>query len=509
MTLSCSKSSTRCPPCGSGTQRGQPSDDSCSACVPSGNSPADAAADGRADAPGVSSDGDGISGACPIESVGATEASAKIGAAAYWRAVPTQVSTVIVWLQDDARSGIPGCPGDNSVDARCDERNGPLLSRQRENAAQISCLLDGLGFRLSVAAAYYESPFHLTSGQPVPVLAAFNVGLDWTQIQRLARSPLVSRIDPAPGEAARTGFVPPLPADCPGGADGAAGTGGAAVLGTDVKVVDIASIKGKGRQPVVIEVRDEGVLPRVVTCTAKDAGCPEETNSLWERTILNTREITCLKRQLDRVVAAPSLPVPYGEVRGGLLAPPIPPLDQAPGVLKAFGAGLTFEEGEQLAQHPYVERLWTSSGIQFEQPIVGCPPNLTAPIPPTLCPAERVSAAGKIGEALQRQFTGDQMARFEVMILVAGGAHHCPLPACSQVPCAEREAWTARWSAENLESQHCVRALIESIGGTSSAEVFSIVNAFAATLTWSQIQTVASHPHVVQIDPATHDPPPD
>ncbi|HET6284051.1 MAG TPA: hypothetical protein VFH73_24050 [Polyangia bacterium] len=458
-----------------------------------------AATGGRDASDGVDSASTGGTASCLKSDRGSGNIDVQLGAATYWQADPTRVSNVTIWLRGEMQAPVAACAGMDAADARCVARDTTLQARQQENARQITCALDGLGSRLTVIPVWYEVPFHLTSGQPVPVLLAFRVGLDWSQIERAATNPLVSRIDPSPGEAAVAGFIPPVPAECP--------SSGGRTPATDAKLTDIASIEGKGRQPVVIETVDKGLLPAMVACN--DSGpCAAAVNSEWERTILNTREITCLKRRMDQVVVGSSPAVPYGSFYANSSVPPLPPLGVPATTLKAFGAGLTIDEARQLAEHPYVERLWTSSAIEFRQPVAGCPPDLTSPIPITVCPAERTSIAGKLSESAQLKFSTAGATAFDVMILVAGGAQHCPLPECSQVPCPAREAVQRRWAAENLEAQRCVRALVDSVGGTSNVEVFAITNVFEATLNWEQIQIVAQHPHVLQIDPNEPTPPP-
>lgn len=458
---------------------------------PSGNSPANLA-DGSHDASPGPLDGPlatEVGGGCPVA---LDDVEGKVGFVTYLQALPAKVNPVTVWLRAESLPAVPPCPQaasvDGSVDARCADRDAPLVERQRSNARQIDCVLDGVGFRLVPLPVWYERPYHLTSGRPVPVLLAFKVGLDWSQIRRVAMNPFVTRIDPLPGGAVATGFIPPVPPECPSDREGA-----------DSKLAGIASIAGMGRQPVVIETADVGVLPSVVHCDAP-ADCPEATNALWERTILNTREITCLKRRLDQLVSAPSPEVTFATSLGDISAPLLPPLDQSAGTLKAFGFGLTWEEAGRLAKHPYVERLWTDTGIQFAQPKTGCPTDLSTPIPPTICPgSSTTSVSGKISDEDRALFASGGTAAFDVRIGVAGGAHICPLEACSQNPCPARDAVLSRYDAENLESQVCVRALILKLGGTSSPEVLW-GNFFSATLTWGQIQVVAAHPHVTIIE---------
>lgn len=138
----------------------------------------------------------------------------------------------------------------------------------------------------------------------------------------------------------------------------------------------------------------------------------------------------------------------------------------------------------------------------------GCPPDLTAPIPPTSCPSEREAIAGKIPERDAMIFRSS--AGPHRLTVGTRSATLCPLPECtgSDRTCPSRDAYLARWEAETIEAQHCVQEMIASIGGTSSKEPL-LGGSFEATLTWSQIQVVASHPHVLRINAAeTGEPPP-
>ena len=86
----------------------------------------------------------------------------------------------------------------------------------------------------------------------------------------------------------------------------------------------------------------------------------------------------------------------------------------------------------------------------------------------------------------------------EVVIAVRREYSLCPRPVCPDrgAGCPEAAGYDARLTEDALASQACVRALISSIGGTVSPEVFVLGNGLLASLTWSQIQTVAAHPHV-------------
>jgi len=131
-----------------------------------------------------------------------------------------------------------------------------------------------------------------------------------------------------------------------------------------------------------------------------------------------------------------------------------------------------------------------------------CPPDVTLPIPTRTCPAARDSGTGK----LQGTFPKDGSS-VVVMVGVSGAAPVCAVPEC-RGGCPEQTALTDYWAAENFASQKCVRDMIAAVGGSATDERFSIVDAIVATLTWEQIQMVATHPHVVSIEPNAGGPPP-
>jgi hypothetical protein len=92
--------------------------------------------------------------------------------------------------------------------------------------------------------------------------------------------------------------------------------------------------------------------------------------------------------------------------------------------------------------------------------------------------------------------------------MVRGGAIICSLPSCPTRTCPEKDQIIARWQAENLESQRCVRQVIGAVGGSSSPEAFWLVNSFEANLTWAQIQTVTAHPQVKLVEASSASVPP-
>jgi hypothetical protein len=123
-----------------------------------------------------------------------------------------------------------------------------------------------------------------------------------------------------------------------------------------------------------------------------------------------------------------------------------------------------------------------------------CPPDITLPIPTRTCPATRDSGAGKLMGRLPQD--GSPIV---VMVSVSGAAPGCPIAACGG--CPEPTSIYDYWAAENFASQKCVRDLITAVGGTVTDERFWIVDALIATLTWDQIQVVATRPHVTSIEP--------
>jgi hypothetical protein len=222
---------------------------------------------------------------------------------------------------------------------------------------------------------------------------------------------------------------------------------------------------------------------------------------------LNTRQVSCVRAKMDTLVQEDSFPVNYSTLTGDPLAPQLPPVSQAAVALKAFGRGLTWDEATRLAETPLIERIWTSDAIQFEQPTPGCPLDLTAPIPMVDCTTDQQPIDAKISEADRTLFQATT-GSMQVIVSVAGGAHNCPLPACSAQPCPERDSITSRMLAENLASQRCVRDLIASVGGAADPAAMWLINAFGATLSWEQIQAVAAHPHVVRVESNGGTPPP-
>jgi hypothetical protein len=385
---------------------------------------------------------------------------------------------------------VPDCPG--GADVTCPARDDALARRQQADVARIACVLSLLGDRLngdSIAPLWYEPPARLSSGQTVPIGVEFALPLTWSEVQRFAAHPFVDHVEPAPREPALIGRqAPPPHADCPTTTEAVAG-----------KLDRAGGLQNAGRRPAVVELRDDGFLPKTVAC-ATGQTCAERTSSLWERTVINTRQLTCVNRRLDAIVTGTAGDVSYAALVGDLTGAPLPPFGQGAATVKAFGVGLTWEEANTLAAHPWVESVWTSPDLQFAPPpMLGCPPDLAAPIPVAVCTDQREAGDAKMTDADKAAFQKATGA-VAVMVGVRGGAASCPLPECPATPCPEQDAAIMRASQENLASQACVRQLVASLDGMASPDTFWLINAFTATLTWAQIQAVAAYPDVTRIE---------
>jgi hypothetical protein len=218
---------------------------------------------------------------------------------------------------------------------------------------------------------------------------------------------------------------------------------------------------------------------------------------------MNARELTCVRRWIDGQVTSVPASVDYTVTMGSIGGAALPPFGQPTVAVKSFGLALTWEEAIGLAKHPFVETLWTTPGLAIASTGSGCPPDFNVPVAPVECPSDRESVDGKISPTARTTLEGTSGPQ-NVNIRVRGGATICALPQCPgpDSPCPERDMYTTLWQAQNAESQHCVRALVSQIGGTSDPTVEWLVNFFSATLTWEQVQLVAAHPHVSGIEPA-------
>lgn len=423
-------------------------------------------------------------GSCPEEREPTVN---KIAGAATFDANPDLEYPVAVWLRAASLPPVPSCPEDDGQDSRCMTRDNALMARQALNAQELNCVLDSLAARIThLSALWYELPYHLTSGAPVPIGLSFRLTLTGAQIAELAAHPFIEKIEPAPGTTPGTNLpAPSAPAECRTGMDD-----------PTPKLDQLTQIQGKGFQPTLIDLDvSERNLPDYLPC--EDDTCTAD----WDRTILNTREITCVQRRIDAVVSEHSPPL---TILGSMVPGPmanLPPFGQALAVTLVLGQGFTWDEAVLVAADPAVGDIRTYDGLSFDPPPpIGCPPDLTAAIPIIACTDERESIDGKIDAARLPELEA-ATSPIDVDIMVSGGAPSCPEAACSTPPCADSSEPPSWMSAMNMASQYCVRDLITSLGGASNPEVNWLVDSFEASLTWEQIQAVAAYPTVTQVVP--------
>lgn len=417
---------------------------------------------------------------CPTERV---SVNGKIRHETFIRMHPTALHEVAVTVTSP-KVRLGSC-ADAENPVNCDES---LTHARAANDIAIACVLSSIDNvasddrRLSVQAVWYGTPALASSGHPVPIGTAFAARLSVEQIDTLAAHSLVAAIEPAPGQGAGLIGRESMPTDCPRETEPA-----------EPKLADAAQLRGTTRQPVVVEYRDEGVLPALIQCE-EGLPCDEATARLWERTILNTRQVTCVMRWIDLRLSSPPERWNYGS-GSGQTVPLLPPFGQAPATTKSQGLMLNWEEAVEVAQHPHVERVWYVPGGAAEP--VTCMPDLAAPIHSPECPSEREDGEQKI-EPRTVSVLQSADAPVDLIIQVAGGAAICPLDSCTG-RCPPPEDVFERWRDENRASQACVRTLIEDAGGTASPDVEWLLNTVSARLTWAQAQAVATHPHVRRI----------
>lgn len=419
------------------------------------------------------------------------DGESKIRHMAYLREHADVTHPITVTLR--ARGWVPPpCHGDESDDATCAARDEALRVRQRTNQTSVGCMLQRLGGGQPVGnpvPVWYEPARRLSSGMPVPIATRFSIRALVPQILRLASHPDVESIAPAFGESANIKFpAPPPPPDCPVANDPTAD-----------KLVDAVSVHTPGRHPVVVEMRLSS-LPPIPACI--DGRCSAIVAASWARAIVGRRSLTCVRSFIDLSLVGAAPDVDYAAAEGfpqGM--PSLPPFDELPHVTTAFGLALTWAEVSAIARHPFVARIWTADTLRVREQPAGCPPNYDEPVAQPTCPSALTDPVeGKFTAASRAAWEASTEAN-EVVIAVRRTDPVCPRPACREpMQCPEASQYAARMQEEAAASQACVRALITSIGGTASPEIFTLGNSFPATLTWAQIQTVASHPHVVQID---------
>jgi hypothetical protein len=425
---------------------------------------------------------------CP----GARESAAsKISHEDYLRAHTDETQGVTVWLRPLPWANAACATAAGSEN--CANRDEALTERETANSKQVECVLASFGPEGSIKqphAAWYEPLQTPVDGPPTPIGTAFSLLALSSQIELAARHPYVERIEPAFGEAGKLGVAAPtVPGECP-----------SATEAPDVKLVDAASIVGAGRMPVVIELR-ESLLPPIRPC-AGEAACDDFFASGWERTVASTRQLTCVRSHIESVLQAAAPEVAYRSVDAIVDGPKLPPFNDSIHATLAFGLGLTWDEASATAQHPYVERIWTSDGLSFGDLPEGCPPDYDSPVVVPPCSSETEPTTGKFSAEAAAAWQASSEPN-EVLISVRRSTPICPRPACPGrgSACPEADRYFARLLEEAKASQACIRSLITSIGGTATDDVFTFGDGLMALLSWPQIEIVAAHPDVVSMVP--------
>ena len=178
---------------------------------------------------------------------------------------------------------------------------------------------------------------------------------------------------------------PPVPAECPAAEDPPEG-----------KIGDATTVQNRGRQPVVIELR-QSLLPVIADLSERQTACDELLNSGWSRTIAGRRMLTCARRFIDSKLRGFAPEVNYQTADGVPSGyPELPPFGDIIHAQTAFALALTWDEVIDAARHPYVERIWTSPSLTVDSPPAGCHPNYAEPVTNLECPAGTESTERKV-----------------------------------------------------------------------------------------------------------------
>lgn len=120
-----------------------------------------------------------------------------------------------------------------------------------------------------------------------------------------------------------------------------------------------------------------------------------------------------------------------------------------------------------------------------------CPVDIRVPIPNARCGDDRESSEGKWSEEDAEVWQSND-GPYHVEVVVRDGLIPCP----ESGETGEASDYRMEW---NRQAQHCVRVLIEDIGGEMHSSPAPQVNSIAAELTWDHIQEVAELPQVMEV----------
>lgn len=421
-----------------------------------------------------------ILGACPDGTEPVTD---KVWHAAYLNQHRGETQTVAVVLKE---RGLPEpCVSETICPAGADWETRSKLSTQ-----QVGCVLDRLatnGLVEGLAGFWYDRLVVEGGHAVAPIGRIFRVTLSWDEVWTAAAHPYVARVEPVPGEQGQWQGqqAPPVPCDCPPLTDEA-----------EPKLVGLELAKTGPTDKLQLAI----YLTTVPALDPRLLDSDEGDFASFARAVTSTRQLFCVRRALDQIAASPVDP---GALAAAMLldATALPPFSDPAVVHQAFSASMTASEAAELAKHPFVDHLELLPESGSPSTTSTCPPNLDAPLLEPECTEEREGVEGKLSQVLLDARANACAEPYSVAVSVRGGATYCPLPECPAAPttCPERDAWEQRWHEENLVSQTCLRQVLEILGGTVEQES-TLSNTFYTHLDWQQIEALAAHPDVSQVN---------
>ncbi len=366
--------------------------------------------------------------------------------------------------------------------------------RVEQNLQQVQCVFAEFGDDGVQPGARWYEPITDAEAARYPIGRAFSARVRWATLKVVATHPYVEKISLDFGQGHRLDpFVRERAFDC--------------VLPEQESSSQVAVDEPQTpteRIAVVVELSQDH-LPTVRECDSGVELCEASIASVWGRVMASTHTLTCVKDWLNAALEGFPAPVAYIAQDEWHDFPVLPPFGQAPLATRAFGVALNWNEIQAASRHPFVKAIWSSSGLTLDELPEGCPPSYTAPNSQPSCDQTSEPFARKVTPDSVALWSSEPTTAFEVLVAVAKNYVACPRPACpgTAKQCPERDNYNAWLASASQASQTCVRHLISELGGISSAESFTLGNGFAATLTWAQIQAVASHPDVISVSPAT------
>lgn len=396
----------------------------------------------------------------------------RIADLATFESAPDTVHRVLVSVRPPGDDGLRDCGVDASERFECVDNAETLLERFRRHQTHLDCLMAERGhlFGSDVHRLWWYERLRVSESEgPSPILISFEVSVLGRDVRSLASHPVVSRITLPPA----TQTSRPIDPECS---------------------TERESIDGKFTD---VETR-EGSLFAIVTLRAPVdvpvcEDCVERTHAERGLHVVMNRRSTCVQQWVAELSGEHRL-LPHAGAGGTVGA------DITRSFPVSFAVPITREQARMVASHVYVERVEIAD---LDIPDADrCP---AADLNPGACPTERVSLDGKIEQRVILERAG----LHEVSILVRGGAQPCPFDCPGRgAECPDRDAAVAQWTEDNLVAQRCVRAELDSLDASYSAEATWLVNTLTAQLTWPEIEAMATHPHVERLAPTSEAPPP-